>query len=402
MNVLFITLLDFESIEEKGIYQDLMREFVKEYHKVYIISPTERRKNKPTYVIESENTKILKLQISNTQKTNLIEKGISTISLESKFKNGIKQYFADVTFDLVLYSTPPITLKNAVKYVKDRDNAKTYLLLKDIFPQNAVDLGMLKTTGPGSLIYNYFRSMEKDLYDLSDVIGCMSEGNANYLRMHNPTLHDNIIEVCPNSIEPQDLQIKDQTKAEIRSKYNIPTNKTLFVYGGNIGRPQGIDFLMECIKSNETNDQAFFVIIGSGTEFNRLSNYFKTSKPKNSLLMSQLPKSEYELLANSCDVGLIFLDPRFTIPNFPSRLLSYMQAAMPVLAATDKNTDIGTTITSGNFGYWCESGDLQSFDRFVEKLCDQKLNKQLGQNAREYLERHYKARTSYEIIMKHF
>lgn len=79
-----------------------------------------------------------------------------------------------------------------------------------------------------------------------------------------------------------------------------------------------------------------------------------------------------------------------------------MQAAMPVLAATDKNTDIGTTITSGNFGYWCESGDLQSFDRFVEKLCDQKLNKQLGQNAREYLERHYKARTSYEIIMKHF
>jgi hypothetical protein len=87
------------------------------------------------------------LQIGNIQKTNLIEKGISTLTLESKFKRGINKYFSDIKFNLILYSTPPITLQRAVEYVKQRDNAKAYLLLKDIFPQNALDLGMLEKTG---------------------------------------------------------------------------------------------------------------------------------------------------------------------------------------------------------------------------------------------------------------
>jgi len=154
MNILFLTLLDFSTIEESGIYTDLMRKFVKEDHNVYIVSPTEKRKQQPTELIDNGNYKILKLQIGNIQKTNLLEKGISTLTLESKFLKGIKKYFSDLKFDLVIYSTPPITLKKAVKYVKKRDNAKAYLLLKDIFPQNAVDLGMLKKTGIKSILYH--------------------------------------------------------------------------------------------------------------------------------------------------------------------------------------------------------------------------------------------------------
>ena len=103
----------------------------------------EKRNGKDTVLVEKEKIKILNLRIGNIQKTNIIEKGISTILVSSQFKNAIKQYFSDVKFDLVLYSTPPITLLSAVGYVKRRDDAKTYLLLKDIFPQNAVDLEMM-------------------------------------------------------------------------------------------------------------------------------------------------------------------------------------------------------------------------------------------------------------------
>ena len=99
---------------------------------------------------------------------------------------------------------------------------------------------------------------------------------------------------------------------------------------------------------------------------------------------------------------MIFLDRRFTIPNFPSRLLSYMQASIPVLAATDINTDIGKIIEEGNFGYWCESGDINKFNEHLVKLCDENERKKLGANARRYLEEHYTVRRSYEIIMKHF
>lgn len=402
MNVLFLTLLDFFSIDENGIYTDLMREFVKDGHNLYIISPTEKRKNEPTRLIDNDKVKILKLQIGNTQKTNLIEKGISILTLESKFKSGIKKYFNDVKFDLVLYSTPPITLQKAVEFVKLRDQAKTYLLLKDIFPQNAVDLGMLKTSGIKSLIYKYFRSKEERLYKISDYIGCMSNANVEFLLKNNPSIPNEIVEVCPNSIEPINIDISEHKKKEIREKYNLPIDKTVFIYGGNLGKPQGIDFLIDCIRANEDNNNSYFFIVGSGTEFGKLENYFEREKPKNAMLRNQLPRNDYELFANSCDVGLIFLDKRFTIPNFPSRLLSYMQASMPVLAATDINTDIGEIIDRGNFGCWCESVDVGKFNQLVNKLCDEELRVSLGRNAREYLEEHYSAKNSYEIIIKHF
>jgi glycosyltransferase involved in cell wall biosynthesis len=402
MNVLFLTLLDFSTIDENGIYPDLMREFVKVGHDLYIISPTEERKNKPTNLIDNGKVKILKLQIGNTQKTNLIEKGISILTLESKFKNGIKKYFNDVKFDLVLYSTPPITLQKAVEFVKQRDQAKTYLLLKDIFPQNAVDLGMLKTSGVKSLIYKSFRDKEERLYKNSDYIGCMSNANVEFLLKHNPSISNEIVEVCPNSIEPTNIDISEYDKKQIREKYNIPIDKTIFIYGGNLGKPQGIDFLIDCIRANEDNENSYFFIVGSGTEFVKLENFFEREKPKNAMLRNQLPRNDYELLVNTCDVGLIFLDRRFTIPNFPSRLLSYMQASMPVLAATDINTDIGKVIESGSFGYWCESVDVDKFNQLVNKLCDEELRIGLGRNARYYLENHYTAKHSYEIIMQHF
>ncbi|PEZ03470.1 glycosyltransferase WbuB [Bacillus sp. AFS018417] len=402
MNVLFLTLLDFSTIDENGIYTDLMREFVKNHHKVYIISPTEKRKQQPTRLIDKGNYKILKLQIGNTQKTNMFEKGISTLTLESKFLRGIKNYFSDIKFDLVIYSTPPITLQKAVEYVKKRDNAKTYLLLKDIFPQNAVDLGMIKKAGIKGLLFKYFKSKEKRLYKISDYIGCMSQANVDFLLQHNPEISPNIVEVCPNSIEPLTIEKDARKIKEVKSKYKIPLDKTVFIYGGNLGKPQGIDFLIECLKANKDNDQIYFVIAGSGTEFTKLKTFFDSEKLTNAQLFAQLPKEDYEILANSCDVGLIFLDKRFTIPNFPSRLLSYMQASMPILAATDVNTDIGQVTEKGGFGFWCESSDIEQFNKKVQQLCNIELRKHMGINARKYLEDNYTARHSYEIIMSHF
>ncbi|KAA0548468.1 glycosyltransferase family 4 protein [Bacillus sp. BGMRC 2118] len=403
MNILFLTLLDFQTLDESGIYTDLMREFVKKKkHNVYIISPSERRNQQSTELIKNDGYSILKLKIGNIQKTNLIEKGFSTITLESKFKWGIKTFFSDVKFDLIMYTTPPITLQNAIEYVKKRDNAKTYLLLKDIFPQNAVDLEMMDKTGIKSVVYKYFRKKEKMLYQTSDYIGCMSEANVEFVLKHNPLLSVNKVEVCPNSIEPVSIVKNEQKIADTRQKYNIPINSTVYIYGGNLGKPQGINFIIECLKANKNNENVYFVIVGSGTEYRKLKSFFDDEKLPNAQLFYQLSKNDYEELANSCDVGLIFLDYRFTIPNFPSRLLSYMQASLPVFAITDKNTDIGKVIEQGNFGYWSESNSVIAFNETIKKFYDQELRNQMGANAREYLEKNYNVKQSYEIIMSHF
>lgn len=396
MNVLFLTLLEFETLNERTLYTDLLREFVKDGHYVYAVSPIERKKKKKTYLLEEDHAKILRLKIGNLQKTNFIEKGISTLTVDTLFKAGINKYFKNVRFDMVLYSTPPITLVETVKYIKKRDNAFTYLLLKDIFPQNAVDMGLLSTTGVKSVLYNYFRAKETELYECSDKIGCMSEKNKEYLLIHNPEILESRVEVCPNSFDVIDKSVDPETRNAIREKYELPLDKKVFIYGGNLGKPQCIPFIIACLKKCSRIDDIMFLIIGTGTEYGTLEKYVR-AHPGNVKLMKYIPKEEYDTLVGACDVGMIFLDFRFTIPNFPSRLLSYMQAKIPVLAATDVNTDLRQVIADGGFGWWCESRSASDFYKTVKKVLAEGTEG-MAEKEWAYLCDHYSSAISYGII----
>ena len=328
----------------------------------------------------------------------MIEKGISTLSVEQIYIKGIKKHFSAVKFDLVIYSTPPITFSKAIEYVKKRDGAKTYLLLKDIFPQNAVDLGMITTTGPKSLIYKIFRHKEKQLYAISDRIGCMSQANVAYVIQHNPEIDPGVVEVCPNSIEVVDKSVGVEARKQIREKYGIPLDKKVFVYGGNLGKPQGVDFLIKCLRAQHTPG-AFFLIVGNGTEYGKLEQFLSAEKPENVMLMKRLAKDDYDTMVGACDVGMIFLDHRFTIPNFPSRILSYMQAKLPVLAVTDISTDVGKVVVEGGFGWWCESNRVEKFRELIDIII--RDNTDRCSMSFDYLKTYYSVEKGYDIIMRH-
>lgn len=395
MNILFLSLSRFDDISVRGIYSDLMREFVKRGNNVYIASPTERRFGKKTHLIESDHCQILKIKTLNIQKTNVIEKGIGTLLLERQFDSAIKKYWGDIRFDMVLYATPPITFNRVIERIKKRCGARSYLMLKDIFPQNAVDLGMMKE---GGLLHKMFRKKEERLYEISDKIGCMSLANCEYVIKHNPKVDPSKIELCPNAVEPIEVpELTVEERDRLLSKYGIPTDKRLFIYGGNLGKPQGIDFLLKVVAANEQRDGSFIVVAGSGTEYAKMAVWFHKKKPKNAILLSALPKQEYDALVRACDVGLIFLDPRFTIPNFPSRLLSYLENSMPVLLATDVNTDMGHIAEKEGFGLWCESGDLDKFMQNMDKITYQSI-KDMGKRGCETLLENYTVGTVYDII----
>ena len=319
--------------------------------------------------------------------------------IESQFLYAIKKYFFNVRFDLVLYPTPPITFVKVVEYVKNRDGARTYLLLKDIFPQNAVDVGILPTNGIKGLLYKYFRNKEKKLYSISDTIGCMSKANVQYVLEHNQEIKKDKVEVCPNVIEVVEKSISRETRKYIRAKYDIPINRKVFVYGGNLGRPQGIDFIIKCLESQKDNKEVYFFIVGDGTDYKKLEEYYNRSRQRNLKLMKRLPKSDYDTVVAACDVGLIFLDHRFTIPNFPSRLLGYIQAKLPVLACTDPYTDIGKVITEGGFGWWCESDNVDQFGKVIAEAINEDT-KEMGEKAYKYLLSHYTVEHGYSIIQK--
>ncbi len=400
MNIVFLTLSRFTNISDKGIYPDLVRKFCKEGHNVYVVSPMERKFKRSTTLIIQGNLNILKIRTLNIQKTSNIEKGVAYLMLEYQFINGIKTYFRDVKFDLILYSTPPITFSRVVRFLKNRDHGRSYLLLKDIFPQAAIDSGLISKSG---ITYKFFRNAEKELYKLSDNIGCMSAANIRYILENNPEIPAEKLEINPNSIEPVSWSATAGQKREFRAKYNIPLDATIFVYGGNLGKSQGLEFYLKIMEAASKDSRVFFITVGSGSEYENIYSFIHDRKFRNSILIKELPRDEYSNLLVCCDIGLIFLSRKFTIPNFPSRILSYMECSKPVLAATDAVTDIGEIITQNGFGHWVLNGDLQGFLQKMELLIkDKDNNLKMGTKGYQYLIDNYTVDFSYNAIIKHF
>lgn len=396
MNILFLTLVEINSVEERGIYQDLLRKFRNEGHDVTIVSPVERRKGIATNFKQNEGVALLQVKTLNIQKTNIVEKGIGTLAIEYQYLSAIKKHLSHKKFDLVLYSTPPITFAKVIHFIKRRDRAYSYLLLKDIFPQNAVDMNMLKK---GGFIHSQFLKKEKKLYELSNFIGCMSPANVDFLLKHNPFVDPDKVEVNPNTIEPISFNYSKNDKSLIREKYGIPVQKKVFVYGGNLGKPQGLDFLLETITSVK-NDTVFFLIVGDGTEFFKIKTWFDEYQPQNAKLIKRLPKEDYDKLLASCDVGMIFLDKNFSIPNFPSRLLSYLEMKMPVISATDRNTDIGDIVELANCGFKVLSGDIEEMKISIDRLLTDSCIESFGNNAEKLLLNEYTVDKSYKLIIE--
>lgn len=403
MNIIFLTMSNIQGLGSHGIYSDLIRRFRDEGHQVTIVTPRERRLGEQTSLKEVDGVQILGVRTLNLQKTNAIEKGIGQVMVERLFKQAIKKHLGNVKTDLILYSTPPITFPKVIQYLKKSNpQAKTYLLLKDIFPQNAVDLGMMSKSGVKGALYRFFRKKEKKLYALSDHIGSMSPANVQYILKHNPEIVPGRVEVAPNSYEVQEtVTLTDEQQNAIRTKYHLPTDRPIFIYGGNLGKPQGIPFLTKCLNANADREDCHFVVVGDGTEYGKMETWYKTRQPRSVSVFQRLPKEDYDQLVRACDVGLIFLDYRFTIPNYPSRLLPYLMEKKPIIAATDPNCDTGSIAEQNGYGYWCPSNDVEAFIRAVDNMLQSDL-KQMGENGYRFFLENYTVEHTYSKIIAHF
>lgn len=401
MNIVFISIGATSGSEGNSIYTDLLKCFYDHGHRVTAICQRERRYHLPTLVEEEDGIKVLRVKTGNITKTNLIEKGISTLLISNQYNRAIRKYLKEMNYDLILYTTPPITIDSTVYFLKKRYHAVSYLMLKDMFPQNAVDLGILKQSGIKGLITRYFTAKERRLYRLSDCIGCMSGANAQYLLEHNPYLVNHRIEVCPNTITPAPFVKQD--KNLLREQLGLPKDRMLFICGGNFGFPQSVDFILKVLAGMTDRTDVFMIFCGSGTEYHKLKEYSRKENREQLLVMDHLRPETFARLLDACDVGLLFLDHRFTIPNFPSRMLEYMNHELAVFAATDKSTDIGRVIETGDFGWWCESKDVREYLYLLEDICKHpEAVAEKGRNSREILEQQYSTSIAYEKIIRSY
>lgn len=401
-NILYLTLSEIDLTEE-GIYSDLINELTTIGHRVTVVQADNAKHIANTSLSEEHGIRLLRVLVGELFRVNFVKKGINTLKIEPYFKRAIKQYLGKETFDLVLYATPPVTFASVVAYCRKRFGCRSYLMLKDIFPQNAVDIGLFRE---GSLLHRFFKRKEEKLYAVSDTIGCMSEANINYLFLHNPEIERGKVELFPNTIKLEKLDEALNTDGlrsveSIREQYGIPQDRTVFVFGGNLGKPQAINYLIKAINSVADYERAFFLFVGNGSEKQKLESALKHSV--NAAIVDFIPVDEYHLLMQSCDVGIISLDARFTIPNYPSRTLSYLAMSKPILACTDRITDIRQLVESeAQCGLWIASDDIDGFAGKVRMLCEDKdMRVQYGKNGRTYLENHFLVSRSVEQLEKH-
>jgi len=396
VKVLFL-MISFPDIRENSnLYSDLAEEFKENGHNIWIATLLEKKYNRKTYLERVEELNILRVRAGDWFNTNsVIKKGLTTITIANYFKKAIQKYFYNIKYDLVIYPTPPITFAPVVKYIKKRDNSKSYLILRDIFPQNVRDLGLLNSR----LLFNYFRKKEKQLYDISDYIGCMSKGNIQYVLNHNE-VDENKLEILYNWGKV--IHNNEAPMIDCKKKYGLE-NKFVAVFGGNIGLPQELEFLLELAKEYKDRSDIVFLIVGKGAQKEKIVNIINSNKLSNVMIKDYIPRNDYRNLLKQCDIGLINLNRIFTIPNMPSKVVDYFNAGIPILAATDKNTDLKQFLQDANAGLWSETCDLEGYKSNFEKLLnDKKLREELGKNGERFLEENLNVEKAYQIIIKHF
>jgi glycosyltransferase involved in cell wall biosynthesis len=387
---LFLNLPDLE--KDNNLYGDLALEFADRGHEVFVATLLEARNRKRTFETRQKGIRILFVRSADLFNVGFVKKGISLLALQRNFKRAIGKHWKGLEFDLVIYPTPPISFLGVIRWLRKRSRCRTYLILRDIFPQNAVDVGII-SKGP---VYGYFRAMEKGLYAASDRIGCMSPKNVEYVLGHNALPRDKV-GLLPNWRRIRDLSAFEGR--DFRNEMGLG-RRTVAVFGGVIGIAQEIEFLLDLARLYRDSETVCFLIIGDGNRYGRVAEIVRRDGLSNVVLRRKVSSDEFAALLKHCDIGLVNLNRHFTIPNYPSKVLDYFEASLPVLAATDPSTDFGQLLDDSGAGLHCLTGDLGSYAcNFETLVSDLLLRIRMGSNGRKYLESHLTVDRAYRTIM---
>lgn len=374
MRVLFLMFVFPDMNKSFNMYTTLVEEFVNHGHDVVVLAPG----NTKTLVSVEKSIEVLRVQTLPIKNVPNYLKGISNLLLPYQYAAALNKFYKEKNFDLIIIPTPPITLVDLAAKLKKKFNASLYLVLRDIFPQNAVDLGFMKK---GGILYNFFRSKEKKLYKEADFIGCMSEGNIDYVLKHNNFVNPSKLHELKNFQKP--YKSTDNSRQFLKEKYKL-NNKFVVVFGGNMGKPQQLENVLTLAQAAMAYPDIVFLLLGEGVQMNRISGLIEKQNISNIYLNSTIPKQEYQDLISICDIGLISLNQDFTIPNIPSKALDYLNVGLPILASLDKATDFGSILDRYNLGLWVHATQPEEL---IEKLLNLYHNKEL----RETMEKNGKA-----------
>lgn len=344
----------FPPLRNSGAVQlrDLSREFVAQGHQLTVILPSWEI-TEDFLLEEMEGFQVLRLKSPKAKDVNYVQRTLSEFLMPFFMKRGYKKSpLHEEKWDGVVWYSPSIFHAPFVKYLKNLSGSKGYLIIRDIFPEWAVDMGLM---GKG-FVYRFFSAVARYQYSVADIIGVQTPGNLSYFEDWRKVKGRGLV-VLQNWLA--------DTKPDICSisidKSNLDGRK-IFVYAGNMGIAQGMDVLIDLAEKLKNRNDIGFLFVGRGSEFKRLAEESKRRSLDNIEFKDEIHPDEIPALYAQCSVGIVSLDRRHKSHNIPGKFLSYMQSGIPVLASINSGNDLADLIRSENVGMVCEDGDIQDLE----------------------------------------
>lgn len=361
LNIALITT-DFPPLSTSAAVQlrDLALEFVALGHNPMVLVPTSGL-DSPSMLDEVGGIKILRLSAPPIRPANLIRRAIAEVILPfAMMRNFSKSPFSTTRWDLIVWYSPPIFFGLLVWVLRRGQRCHAYLILRDIFPQWAVDLGILRK-GP---TYFFFKAVAAFQYAVADTIGVQTESNLKYLEgWAKPA--GRRIEVLHNW-----LATSGDVGCSISVAETSLAGRKIFVYIGNMGVAQGMHILVELAYSLRRREDIGFLFVGRGSEFPRLVAECASRALANVLFFDEIDSSEIPGLLSQCHVGLVALHPDHKTHNIPGKFVSYTQYGLPVLARLNAGTDLAQLIETHHVGRVYVGDSVEGLKRLAEELAD--------------------------------
>lgn len=390
MNILILLLQMPDDENSSNLYTDLIDEFHNHGHTITVIAPSNNGK---TYLNQERGWEVLRVKTYKTQGVkSMIKKGIALAMLPSFFKKAYNKHLSEKKYDWIFMSTPPITLIDFVSYLKNKTQAKFYLILRDIHPQSAASIGLIKY----KFMYSYLEKRASKGYEISDLIGCMSNGNMDYISSNYPELNSDKLVLLYNW---QKYEEYEQPKVDIRKKYKLG-DKVIVVFGGTIGLGQRVENIYSLISNYHKNENVVFCIIGKGVAKDWLQKQAVGNNLDNVIFIDFMPRVEYLDLIKSADIGLISINENYAVPTCPSKAVGYMSLKIPIFAMINPNNDYGQIIENAGAGSWVVGNEkAKGYKEFDEIINDEILRRDMGDKGYSFYKSNLTSLCAYNTII---
>ncbi|QWD23686.1 glycosyltransferase family 4 protein [Polynucleobacter paneuropaeus] len=263
-------------------------------------------------------------------------------------------------WDGIVWYSPTIFFGPFINCLKKKSNCRSYLILRDIFPQWAVDLGLLKKRLP----YLFLKWIEMYQYGIADVIGVQSQANLPYFEKM-VSKQDQRIEVLHNWLGPS-----ENIGCDINLASTTLANRKILVYAGNMGAAQATMVFLDLAQSLNNRKDIGLVLVGRGSDFQLLKQEASCRGLTNTLFFDEIPSAQIPGLYAQCHIGLVALDGRHKTHNIPGKFLSYMQAGLPVLAKVNPGNDLLGIVAGFQVGYVTDENSIVRLKMLAESLLD--------------------------------